>query len=97
MLISDKAREIFNNSQLLYTQQEIEHALDRMATEIHAKLHDKNPVVLCVMIGGMIPMSNLLMRLNREEGATIIIITHDEKIAAQGPRVIKIQDGRLVT
>ena len=64
MLISDKAREIFNNSQLLYTQQEIEHALDRMATEIHAKLHDKNPVVLCVMIGGMIPMSNLLMRLN---------------------------------
>lgn len=40
---------------------------------------------------------NLLIDLNRHEGATIIIITHDEKIAEQCSRVIKLQDGMIVS
>ena len=30
-----------------------------------------------------------------EEGRTVIIITHDNEIAAQAKRVIKIMDGRI--
>ena len=30
-----------------------------------------------------------------QEGHTIILITHDNKVAAQAQRIIKIQDGKL--
>ena len=30
-----------------------------------------------------------------KEGHTIILITHDNKVAAQAQRIIKIQDGKL--
>lgn len=36
----------------------------------------------------------LLARLN-EEGRTIILITHDEHVAAHAKRIIRIQDGRI--
>ena len=39
---------------------------------------------------------NLLIELNQTEGTTIIIITHDEKVAAQAQRIIKLSDGLLV-
>ncbi len=32
-----------------------------------------------------------------EEGRTVILITHDNDIAAQAKRVIKIMDGRIVS
>ena len=35
-----------------------------MARGIEEQLRDKNPVILCVMIGGLVPMANLLLRLN---------------------------------
>jgi hypoxanthine phosphoribosyltransferase len=35
-----------------------------MAENIHQRLHDKNPIILCVMIGGLVPMGNLLPRLD---------------------------------
>lgn len=47
----------------LYTAQEVEQALARMAQEITGKLRDSNPLVLCVMLGGMIPAGRLLGRL----------------------------------
>ncbi|AAO91302.1 ABC transporter ATP-binding protein [Coxiella burnetii] len=39
---------------------------------------------------------DLLIQLNREEGCTVVLITHDEQIAAQCPRVIKMHDGLIV-
>lgn len=39
---------------------------------------------------------NLLKQLNQEDGVTIIIITHDEKVAAQCSRIIKLRDGHIV-
>jgi len=38
---------------------------------------------------------NLLLDLNRERGTTLIIVTHDPKIAEQTQRVIRIIDGKL--
>ena len=35
----------------------------------------------------------LLLNLNKERGTTLIIITHDQAIAAQTQRVIKLRDG----
>lgn len=37
----------------------------------------------------------LLLRLNREGGTTLIIVTHDADIAAYAQRIIHIRDGRV--
>ena len=64
MSIPSKIREVYEKSSCLFTTQEVEAALDRMAHNIHERLHDKNPVLLCVMIGGLVPLGNLLPRLD---------------------------------
>ncbi|HNO31009.1 MAG TPA: ABC transporter ATP-binding protein, partial [Anaerolineales bacterium] len=38
---------------------------------------------------------NLLLSLNKERGTTLIIVTHDPKIAEQTQRVIRLRDGEL--
>lgn len=40
---------------------------------------------------------NLFKRLNRDEGTTIIMVTHDPHVAAQCERVVKIIDDRVVS
>lgn len=40
---------------------------------------------------------NLFKRLNRDEGTTIIMVTHDPHVAAQCEWVVKIIDGRVVS
>lgn len=37
-----------------------------------------------------------ILRGLHEEGRTVILITHDNDIAAQAKRVIKIMDGKIV-
>ncbi|MER5204227.1 ABC transporter ATP-binding protein [Streptomyces sp. NPDC002825] len=39
---------------------------------------------------------DLLSELNREEGQTIVLVTHDAVIGARVPRLIHMRDGRLV-
>jgi putative ABC transport system ATP-binding protein len=39
---------------------------------------------------------DLLVQLNRDEGQTIILVTHDASIGARVPRLITMLDGRLV-
>ena len=38
---------------------------------------------------------HLLLNLNKERGTTLIIVTHDPKIAEQTQRVIRLRDGEL--
>lgn len=38
---------------------------------------------------------DLLLSLNKENGTTLVIITHDPKIAAQAQRIIHLYDGRV--
>ncbi|MCS6908900.1 MAG: ABC transporter ATP-binding protein [Anaerolineales bacterium] len=37
----------------------------------------------------------LLLRLNRERGVTLIIVTHDPDVAAHAQRIVHIRDGRV--
>jgi len=39
---------------------------------------------------------SLLRRLNREQGITLVLVTHDATVAAQADRVVHLRDGRLV-
>ena len=39
---------------------------------------------------------SLLKRLNREEGITLILVTHDEAVAGYADRVVKLRDGQVV-
>lgn len=41
-------------------------------------------------------IENLLFGLNRERGITLIVVTHDEELAAKCERQIRIADGRIV-
>ena len=41
-------------------------------------------------------MMELLQRINRERGVTVLVVTHDEKAAAFAQRVIRIEKGELV-
>ena len=39
---------------------------------------------------------SLLRKLNKENNQTVIIITHDEKIALSADRIISVQDGKII-
>lgn len=64
MSIPHKIKDVHQKARKLFTTIEVEAALDKMAFDIHQKLADKNPILLCVMVGGLVPMGNLLPRLD---------------------------------
>ena len=39
----------------------------------------------------------LFRQLNREQGVAIVLVTHDDEVAAAAGRVIEMKDGRIVT
>ncbi len=39
----------------------------------------------------------MLLELNRREGATLVLVTHDASLARQADRVITLMDGRIVS
>ncbi len=51
-------------AQCLYDLQQVEAAIDRLAQDISARLIDSNPVLLCIMNGGLILSGSLAVRLN---------------------------------
>jgi len=59
----DHAQEVLNNADQLHSAEDVQRAIDRMAKEITGKLKDTNPLVLCVMVGGLIPAGWILSRL----------------------------------
>jgi putative ABC transport system ATP-binding protein len=38
---------------------------------------------------------DLLQQVNREEGTTVVVVTHDQAVAERMERVILLQDGRI--
>ncbi|MDP2139197.1 MAG: hypoxanthine-guanine phosphoribosyltransferase [Gammaproteobacteria bacterium] len=60
----EEARRVQAEARCIYTEQEVEAALDRMAAAITAELADSNPLVLGVMTGALVVAGKLLPRLH---------------------------------
>jgi len=56
--------EAWRRAERLYGAEEVEAALDGMAAAIGERLGGSDPVVLCVMVGGLVPAGRLLTRLD---------------------------------
>lgn len=55
---------VYQNAICLYRMEAVEKALDDMAFKITTVLRASNPIVMCVMSGGMVPTAGLLKRLD---------------------------------
>jgi hypoxanthine phosphoribosyltransferase len=55
--------EISRRARCLHSETEVEGALDTMAAAINAQLRDSNPILLCIMNGGLIVTGKLATRL----------------------------------
>ena len=63
-LLPTDIQKVYQRAIPLYSVADIDTALDRVAREIHELLSDKNPLILCVMVGGLVLAGNLLPRLD---------------------------------
>ncbi|NOS88644.1 MAG: hypoxanthine-guanine phosphoribosyltransferase [Methylococcaceae bacterium] len=59
----NEIKRVQATADLLHSEQEVEAALDNMAEHINRLLADTNPVVLCVMNGGIVVAGKLISRL----------------------------------
>lgn len=57
-------RQVMTEADCLYTDAQLEAAIDAMAVAINSELSQSNPVVFCVMNGGLIFTGKLLPKLN---------------------------------
>lgn len=55
---------VFSRAEMLHSGVEVEQALDRMAQAVAAELKGKDPLLLCVMNGAVIPAALLMVRLD---------------------------------
>lgn len=62
--VTTKMKAVLDSAECLYTLADIEKELTRMGKEITQELQDKNPLIICVMIGALIPTAYLLTKLN---------------------------------
>ncbi len=60
----NEIKQVQKTADLLYSEREVEQAIDRMAEQITQLLGDRNPVLLCAMNGGIVTTGKLLTRLN---------------------------------
>ena len=58
------AQAVYDKADLIYSEQDVEAALDRLASEITQKLADQDPIAICIMNGGLIAAGKLLPKLN---------------------------------
>lgn len=64
MNLPQQIQAVFSKAKCLHSKLEVEAAIDRMAYAIHHTLEGENPVLLCVLKGGIVLMGNLLPRLD---------------------------------
>lgn len=64
MHLPEHIKNVFRTATCLYDRAKVEAALDQMAIKMNAVLANTNPIFLCVVVGGLIPLGNLLPRLD---------------------------------
>ncbi|MCK5640231.1 MAG: hypoxanthine-guanine phosphoribosyltransferase [Gammaproteobacteria bacterium] len=60
----EHVQKIYDEADCLHTQQQVEAAIAKMGEEITAALADKNPLLLCVLTGAIVPTGQLLTHLD---------------------------------
>lgn len=55
--------QVLEEADCLYTQADVDRALDRLAGELNTAVQAENPVILCIMNGGLVIAGQLLPRL----------------------------------
>lgn len=59
----EQAQRVYEKADCLHTTEEVSQAMDAVAAKVAQDLQDKNPLLLCVMVGGMLPAAWLIERL----------------------------------
>jgi hypoxanthine phosphoribosyltransferase len=59
----EQARQVLQEADELYSAAEVNSAFDSLAARLTEALAERNPLFLCVLTGGIIPMGQLLTRL----------------------------------
>jgi hypoxanthine phosphoribosyltransferase len=59
----EEIKQVAATADLLYSEAEIESALDNMAAQINQALAERDPLLLCVMNGGIVVAGKLITRL----------------------------------
>lgn len=60
---AEDAWEVFEQAECLYTRSAVEAALDDMAAAIAGEIAGSNPLLVCILNGGLVPFSRLLTQL----------------------------------
>ncbi len=63
MITPDEAWRVLETADRLYDRSDVEAALDRLALQIEERVGDRDPLLLCVMTGGLVPAAELFTRL----------------------------------
>ena len=60
---AQQAEKVLDRADRLYTVEEVEAALERMASRISHDLAGTDPILVCIMTGGVVPFGKLLPKL----------------------------------
>jgi hypoxanthine phosphoribosyltransferase len=64
MIDIENVKKVEQESDCVCNSEKLHNAMDALAEKISLDLNDKNPIVLCVMTGGIIPVGHLATRLS---------------------------------
>lgn len=59
-----EVRQVRTEADCLFTAEQVDAALDRLSAEITARYENRNPLVVCVMNGGLMTTAGLLQRMD---------------------------------
>ncbi len=64
MKIPEHIKAVYQTATCLYTKEQVETALEKMAAQVNQLLQDENPLFLTVMVGGLIPAAGILEHID---------------------------------
>ncbi|MEK7734299.1 MAG: hypoxanthine-guanine phosphoribosyltransferase, partial [Pseudomonadota bacterium] len=62
-ITAQQAWQVLQQADLLHAPRDVDAAIERLAKAIEADLADRDPMLVCVMTGGVVPFGLLLPRL----------------------------------
>jgi hypoxanthine phosphoribosyltransferase len=61
--LADEAQQVLEQADCLHDARSVETAYEHLADAISEEYRDKNPLILCVMTGGLVPAVEIIKRL----------------------------------